>query len=102
MVPLADPAGRRRGSQGADAWSATRSGWAACLAGAGGHVFQAAPGRFGQHQGEGEAGHGYPGGEQQRAAQPERVVQQREQEDADEGAELADAGGDPVPGGAHA
>ena len=66
------------------------------------HVFQAAPGGLGQDQGEGESKHGHPGGEQQRAAQAQRGLQYREQEDADEGAEFADAGGDPVPGGAHA
>ena len=64
---------------------------------AGGHVFQAAPGGLGQHQGEGEAEYCHAGGEQQRAAQPEPVVEQREQEDADERAELADPGGDPCP-----
>jgi hypothetical protein len=58
---------------------------------AGVHVFQAAPGRFGQHQGEREARHRDPGGEQQRAAQAEPVVKQREQEDADERAEFPDA-----------
>ena len=44
---------------------------------AGGHVFQAAPGRLGQHQGEGEARHRHAGGEQQRAAQPQGGLQQR-------------------------
>jgi hypothetical protein len=45
---------------------ATRNGCAR----AGRHVFQAAPGRFGQHKGAGEAEHGHPGVEQQRAALP--------------------------------
>jgi len=83
---------------GAD-WYPQRPG--ASVAGGNGYVFQAAPDRLGQHKGEGEAELGHPGGEQQRAAQPQRAAQDREQEDADEGAELADVGRDAVSGGAH-
>ena len=58
---------------------------------------QAPSGWFGQHQGEREAEDGHPGGEQQRAAQAERGLQHREQEDPDEGAELADPAEIPCP-----
>ena len=56
------------------------------------HVFEAAPGWLGEDQGERVAEHSHAAGEQQRAAQAQGVLEQREQEDADEGAELADAG----------
>jgi len=60
-----------------------------------------AAGGLGQDEGQQRAQDRYPGGEQQGAAQAERGLQDREQEHPDERAELADPGGDPVPGRAH-
>jgi hypothetical protein len=55
-----------------------------------GDVVQAAPGRLGQHGGEGEPEDRGARSEQEGAAQPEGGLEDREQEDADERSELAE------------